>query len=109
MKYKVHRLEIDLEKDQERLENFLNNLKGEVVSIIPHIAKMNLFQIYGATHENSWRDWIFLYELPELILNEIEEADEELAAKIKQKMFVFENLVQVDDRGFQRLFAFKNG
>lgn len=39
----------------------------------------------------------------ELILNEIEEADEELAAKIKQKMFVFENLVQVDDRGFQRL------
>ena len=51
MKYKVHRLEIDLEKDQERLENFLNNLKGEVVSIIPNIAKMNLFQIYGATRK----------------------------------------------------------
>jgi flagellar motor switch protein FliG len=39
----------------------------------------------------------------ELILNEIEEADAELAAQIKQKMFVFEDLVLVDDRGFQKL------
>lgn len=39
----------------------------------------------------------------ELILNEIEEADAELAARIKQKMFVFEDLVLVDDRGFQKL------
>jgi flagellar motor switch protein FliG len=39
----------------------------------------------------------------ELILNEIEEADAEMAAEIKQKMFVFEDLVLVDDRGFQKL------
>ncbi|MEJ5358194.1 MAG: flagellar motor switch protein FliG [Desulfobacterales bacterium] len=39
----------------------------------------------------------------ELILNEIEEANPELAAQIKQKMFVFEDLVLVDDRGFQKL------
>jgi flagellar motor switch protein FliG len=39
----------------------------------------------------------------ELVLNEIEEADAEIAAKIKQKMFVFEDLVLVDDRGFQKL------
>jgi flagellar motor switch protein FliG len=39
----------------------------------------------------------------ELILNEIEEADAELATQIKQKMFVFEDLVLVDDRGFQKL------
>lgn len=39
----------------------------------------------------------------ELILSEIEEADGELAAEIKQKMFVFEDLVLVDDRGFQKL------
>ncbi|MFC1860880.1 transposase [Chloroflexota bacterium] len=51
MKYKVHKIEIDLEKDQEKLENFLNNLKGEVVSIIPNIAKTTLFQIYGATRK----------------------------------------------------------
>ena len=51
MKYKVHRMEIDLEKDQERLENFLNNLKGEVDSIIPNVAKTTLFQIYGVTRK----------------------------------------------------------
>ena len=51
MKYKVHRMEINLEKDQERLENFLNNLKGEVVSIIPNISKTTLFQIYGITRK----------------------------------------------------------
>lgn len=39
----------------------------------------------------------------ELILNEIEEANTELAAQIKQKMFVFEDLILVDDRGFQKL------
>jgi flagellar motor switch protein FliG len=39
----------------------------------------------------------------ELILNEIEEVNPEMAADIKQKMFVFEDLVLVDDRGFQKL------
>jgi flagellar motor switch protein FliG len=39
----------------------------------------------------------------ELILNEIEEGNTELAAQIKQKMFVFDDLVLVDDRGFQKL------
>ena len=39
----------------------------------------------------------------ELILNEIEEIDAELAAEIKQQMFVFEDLPLVDDRGFQKL------
>ena len=39
----------------------------------------------------------------ELILNEIEENDADMAAQIKQKMFVFEDLVLVDDRGFQKL------
>ncbi|MDY6791176.1 MAG: flagellar motor switch protein FliG [Thermodesulfobacteriota bacterium] len=39
----------------------------------------------------------------EYILNEIEENDPEMAAEIKQKMFVFEDLPLVDDRGFQKL------
>ena len=39
----------------------------------------------------------------ELILSEIEEANPEMAAQIKQKMFVFEDIVQIDDRGFQKL------
>ena len=51
MKYKVHRMEINLEKDQDKLEQFLNNLRGEVISIIPNIAKTTLFQIYGVTRK----------------------------------------------------------
>ncbi|MCK4495169.1 MAG: hypothetical protein KAU91_02385 [Candidatus Aminicenantes bacterium] len=49
MKYKVHNLEVNMEKDQSKLKDFLNNLGGEVVSIIPNIKKLSLFQIYGAS------------------------------------------------------------
>jgi flagellar motor switch protein FliG len=38
-----------------------------------------------------------------MILNEIEENDSELADQIKQRMFVFEDLVLVDDKGFQKV------
>lgn len=51
MKYKVHKLEINLENEPFRLEQFLNRLNGEVVSIVPNIAKTTLFQIYGATRK----------------------------------------------------------
>ena len=51
MSYRVHRLEINMEKDQIKLEQFLNNLKGEIVSIIPNIAKTTLLQIYGVTRK----------------------------------------------------------
>ena len=49
MNYKIHRLKINLEKNQDGLEKFLNSLSGEVVSIIPSIKKLSLFQIYGVT------------------------------------------------------------
>ena len=51
MKYRVHRMDIKMEEDQTKLEQFLNNLNGEVVAIIPNIAKTNLFQIYGVTRK----------------------------------------------------------
>ena len=47
MKYKVHRFDIDMDKDQVRLEQFLNNLEGEVVTIIPNVKPT--FQLMGAT------------------------------------------------------------
>lgn len=47
IKYKVHRFDIDMNKDQERLEQFLNNLEGEVVTIIPNVKPT--FQLMGAT------------------------------------------------------------
>ena len=46
MKYKVHKLNLKLSKESEMLENFLNNLKGEVISIIPDVK--NFFLFYGS-------------------------------------------------------------
>ncbi len=37
MKYKVHRFEISMSKDQHLLEDYLNRLEGDVVSIIPNV------------------------------------------------------------------------
>lgn len=47
MKYKVHRFELKMEKDQLKLEDFLNRLSGEIVSIIPNVKPT--FQFMGAT------------------------------------------------------------
>jgi hypothetical protein len=38
MKYRVHRLNLKLSEDQGKLEQFLNNLDGEVISIIPNVT-----------------------------------------------------------------------
>ncbi|MFH1307811.1 MAG: hypothetical protein ABIH72_03080 [archaeon] len=46
MKYRVHKLDIKIVRESDRLENFLNNLKGEVVAIIPDVKSFFLF--YGA-------------------------------------------------------------
>ena len=37
MRYRVRRFDIDMTKDQMRLEQFLNNLEGEIVVIIPSV------------------------------------------------------------------------
>ena len=38
MKYKVHRFNIRMTADQDKLEQFLNGLKGEVITIIPNVS-----------------------------------------------------------------------
>ncbi|RJP62392.1 MAG: hypothetical protein C4539_18165 [Ignavibacteriales bacterium] len=57
MKYKIHRLEIKMNEDQVKLEQFLNNLKGEVVSIIPNVKPTFLWM--GAT---ARVDFLFIVE-----------------------------------------------
>ena len=47
MKYRVHRIEVNRENMQEKLEQYLNKLDGEVVSIIPNVRPT--FQLMGAT------------------------------------------------------------
>ncbi len=51
MKYKVHKFEINMEHDAARLEQFLNSLKGEVVSVVPNVKKTTLAQIYGVSRK----------------------------------------------------------
>lgn len=38
MKYRVHRFAIRMTTDQMKLEQFLNNLEGEIVAIIPNVT-----------------------------------------------------------------------
>jgi len=52
-----------------------------------------LAEILNQTDENS----------NELILREIEEIDPDLVTKIKERMFVFEDLIFVDDKGMQKV------
>lgn len=40
MKYRVHRFEIRMTRDQHKLEDFLNKLEGELVAIIPNVTPM---------------------------------------------------------------------
>ena len=51
MKYRAHRLEIKGKDVQTTLEQFLNGLEGEVISILPTIKKTSLPQIYGITEK----------------------------------------------------------
>jgi hypothetical protein len=59
MKYRVHRIEVKSDNLQENLEQFINKLDGEVISVIPNYAKTSLFQIYGIT---SKIDFILIIE-----------------------------------------------
>ena len=47
MKYKVHRVDVNSENIQEKLENFLNKLDGEVLAVFPNVKPT--FQLMGAT------------------------------------------------------------
>jgi len=47
MKYRVHRLKVKSDNMQENLEQFLNKLDGEVISVIPKVRPT--FQGMGAT------------------------------------------------------------
>jgi len=40
MRYRVHRFDIKMTRDQSRLEQYLNSLEGEVVTIIPNVTPM---------------------------------------------------------------------
>ncbi|MBN2174162.1 MAG: hypothetical protein JW731_08525 [Bacteroidales bacterium] len=47
MKYRVHRIDVKSSNMQEKLEQFLNTINGEVVSVIPDVRPA--FMIIGGT------------------------------------------------------------
>jgi hypothetical protein len=47
MKYTVHRLQVNSDNMQEKLQQFLNTLSGEVISVIPNVRPALL--ILGGT------------------------------------------------------------
>ena len=47
MKYRIHRFQINMKEDQIKLEQFLNSIEGDVVSIIPNVTPA-LFILGGA-------------------------------------------------------------
>lgn len=75
----------------EILKEILKYRKNSVTNVTGGVNR--LAEILNQTDEIS----------SELILNELEEADMEMAAQIKQQMFVFEDILLVDDRGVQKL------
>ena len=88
----LEKVNVDMvEEVNDVFKEILKNKKSQVANISGGVDR--LAEILNQTDEIS----------SELILNEIEENDAEMAAQIKQKMFVFEDLVLVDDRGFQKL------
>lgn len=47
MKYRVHRLEVTKKNMQEKLQDLLNGLEGEIISVTPNVSPT--FQLMGAT------------------------------------------------------------
>ena len=52
MKYIVHRFEVQKDSAQEKLEQFLNQLEGEVITVIPYVTPV--FKPMGATSKVSF-------------------------------------------------------
>ena len=57
MKYKVHRFDLKMDTDRERLEDYLNSLEGDVISIVPNVKPT--FKGMGATAKV---DFLFIIE-----------------------------------------------
>jgi hypothetical protein len=60
VRYKVHRFDLSMTRDQFELEEFLNGLEGEVISVLPNLtwgvfnaATVNFVLVVERVHE----DW----------------------------------------------------
>ena len=79
----------------EELDRVLESQLGKLQRTPPRkvMGPDNLAAILNATGS----------ELEQEMLDALTSVDEELSDDVKEKMFIFDNLMQLDDRGFQRL------
>ena len=79
----------------EELDRVLESQLGKLQRTPPRkvMGPDNLAAILNATGS----------ELEQEMLEALTSVDEELSEDVKEKMFIFDNLMQLDDRGFQRL------
>jgi len=79
----------------EELDRVLESQLGKLQRTPPRkvMGPDNLAAILNATGS----------ELEQEMLEALTSVDEELGDDVKEKMFIFDNLMQLDDRGFQRL------
>lgn len=45
--YRVHRFELNMNKDKDKFEEYLNSLEGRIISVVPNVKPT--FQGMGAT------------------------------------------------------------
>jgi len=79
----------------EELDRVLESQLGKLQRTPPRkvMGPDNLAAILNATDS----------DLEKEMLDALTSVDEELSDDVKEKMFIFDNLMQLDDRGFQRL------
>lgn len=92
---RVARMEELDSRAMEELDRVLESQLGKLQRIPPRkvMGPDNLASILNATDS----------ELEKEMLEALTEADEELSDDVKEKMFVFDSLMKLDDRGFQTL------
>ena len=92
---RIARMEQLDSRAMEELDRVLESQLGKLQRIPPRkvMGPDNLASILNATDS----------ELEKEMLEALTEADEELSDDVKEKMFVFDSLMKLDDRGFQTL------
>ena len=92
---RIARMEELDSRAMEELDRVLESQLGKLQRIPPRkvLGPDNLAAILNATDS----------DLEKEMLEALTEADEELSDDVKEKMFVFDSLMKLDDRGFQTL------
>lgn len=93
--FRIARMEELDPKAMEELDRVLESQLGKLQRTPPRkvMGPDNLAAILNATD----------HELEQKMLEALTSADQELSDNVKEKMFIFDNLMQLDDRGMQRL------